>query len=1176
MLAFVGILFLAMRQMGGSPLGASWWLIVAAFSLEVVSVTLAEFYAIRRETIPYRGRSWWLWATGLGIWIWIVSQTGWLGSPFLLLAILALLHCVRIPRRERYSVAGALIGVTLISPLWHTPFSDPWMISAHASRPITVIFLFGAAIVITVIYTLFLAEYRPIQGSFLAGVGTFASGYWDKESLLRAVLTRAVRLYGCDGGLVAEPVDQDRTPDVTCKRTCSGLRVLFRAGLGSDDPPDGTVDLLPIDHLGHEADKRGTAFRRSQLGQVLGEVNGLPARWEFAFTLKRLRSDETIAVIICFSRHRFHSLMPASSYYLDALVAEAQTLYETILVSQNYLRLLSATDRTKIKDELSHASTCLVPLCSRPVTVSVSISSSIPDAKGAIVPVYRELRDRRGHCRYITVMANLGRPTLAAVQTTRRFLQTVANADIVKQIAHEAESLEAANKGLIGLSTLELPGDADLEHLVEMIEMSKDHPYDQAFRGFGFPLLWANRLMRAWFPAIPEGSLVKVERGHETDGSRVFCYHYYNSPTQKNPCWGCPCLSLLVKYIQAADDRQRDRIIKSVEVRPSHSPAGKLKIFRHYELGASLVTNPFPPPEPKPESKSCDRISYIRETVIDRTFEVEVLFVVERAAKVMQTFAADQQKLPDAGYQRIDVVIENMRQVIAEGLGRALQANRVLEVSRPEAKGSGRVETGYVCIAMGATETDRQLLADAERGVIEDLWRKETGILEYLRNRRSLYSYHFSDDDVVPEAIMDEIDASLKRAHLRREAVEVLRQDCPVLFGWSRIAGDQRCFIVEVPGTSRAIVISTGEPEEWEKASDGQELLSRLNERELCQCVGDMYGLLLRSIYAADEYAKFLIANRVAQLLHETSFVFESLPLQASQIRRLIRKGITEMQSISKLIEAYSLGELLAQWYRLNENNPYLRTTLPQHRRHELADAYVAAICPEGRSGLSLHLFDQLGESGIEPSKIPELHKITTLPTQEKSRLLRFLSDIIRAFRATYYIEGVDEFTRTVYRSILDKSQVGRVNVAQCIERTIRLVGDKLPTEFVKVDVAADLQFMLDRGVLYTIVSNLVRNAIEAVADLPGESREVIVAAHRLDDRLVVEVTNPGPEPPAGISPTERAYGSSVSTKPGGKRGLGLTIVKRLADRAGVCVEYERRNELNVFSVTFMESTRDG
>jgi two-component system CitB family sensor kinase len=90
----------------------------------------------------------------------------------------------------------------------------------------------------------------------------------------------------------------------------------------------------------------------------------------------------------------------------------------------------------------------------------------------------------------------------------------------------------------------------------------------------------------------------------------------------------------------------------------------------------------------------------------------------------------------------------------------------------------------------------------------------------------------------------------------------------------------------------------------------------------------------------------------------------------------------------------------------------------------------------------------------------------------------------------------------------------------------------------------------VEAEVLLTIVGNLVDNAFDAVAELPG-SREVTVRIVQ-EDELLIDVRDTGPGVPAArLHDVLRDGFSTKGTPEGRRRGLGLALISRMARRLG-------------------------
>ncbi|BCJ40949.1 histidine kinase [Actinoplanes ianthinogenes] len=103
------------------------------------------------------------------------------------------------------------------------------------------------------------------------------------------------------------------------------------------------------------------------------------------------------------------------------------------------------------------------------------------------------------------------------------------------------------------------------------------------------------------------------------------------------------------------------------------------------------------------------------------------------------------------------------------------------------------------------------------------------------------------------------------------------------------------------------------------------------------------------------------------------------------------------------------------------------------------------------------------------------------------------------------------------------------------------------------VELTVDPESQLDGSPLpgrdlLTVVGNLVDNALEAVAGAPAP-RRVRVLVRQDDGQVVVEVRDTGP----GLTPDQAAaaFRRGWTTKPGPGRGVGLALVRQVAERHG-------------------------
>jgi two-component system sensor kinase FixL len=120
----------------------------------------------------------------------------------------------------------------------------------------------------------------------------------------------------------------------------------------------------------------------------------------------------------------------------------------------------------------------------------------------------------------------------------------------------------------------------------------------------------------------------------------------------------------------------------------------------------------------------------------------------------------------------------------------------------------------------------------------------------------------------------------------------------------------------------------------------------------------------------------------------------------------------------------------------------------------------------------------------------------------------------------------------------------------------LALVGAKERGIRVRFDIAADANHVLaDRVQVEQVLLNLVRNAIEAMADAKSERRELTISAKRVPGGMVeIAVADTGP----GILPevADRLFTPFVTSKAQGM-GVGLSISRTIVTAHGGTISVE-------------------
>lgn len=151
---------------------------------------------------------------------------------------------------------------------------------------------------------------------------------------------------------------------------------------------------------------------------------------------------------------------------------------------------------------------------------------------------------------------------------------------------------------------------------------------------------------------------------------------------------------------------------------------------------------------------------------------------------------------------------------------------------------------------------------------------------------------------------------------------------------------------------------------------------------------------------------------------------------------------------------------------------------------------------------------------------------------------------VAEAERAAEVLRGIRGFLR-------QEGGAGRVKLAASVREVLALTRPDLQRHgiTVTVDLPAEMpDLWTDKVQLDQVLLNLLRNSIDALAEHPGPTREIVVSAHPASGMAVVSVADSGPGVPADkIAPLFDLF---FTTKPSGM-GLGLPICRSLVESHG-------------------------
>lgn len=149
-----------------------------------------------------------------------------------------------------------------------------------------------------------------------------------------------------------------------------------------------------------------------------------------------------------------------------------------------------------------------------------------------------------------------------------------------------------------------------------------------------------------------------------------------------------------------------------------------------------------------------------------------------------------------------------------------------------------------------------------------------------------------------------------------------------------------------------------------------------------------------------------------------------------------------------------------------------------------------------------------------------------------------------------------------------DEAPVQDVDVVRGIEDTLVLLGHRLRDVEVVREIAPDLpRITANGGELNQVWTNLIANALDAMASHDDQRGRLTIRAHRVGDDVAVEVEDDGP----GIRPEHlgRVFDAFFTTKPVGHgTGLGLGISRRIVVQHGGDLTVSSRPGRTTFRAT--------
>jgi signal transduction histidine kinase/CheY-like chemotaxis protein len=150
--------------------------------------------------------------------------------------------------------------------------------------------------------------------------------------------------------------------------------------------------------------------------------------------------------------------------------------------------------------------------------------------------------------------------------------------------------------------------------------------------------------------------------------------------------------------------------------------------------------------------------------------------------------------------------------------------------------------------------------------------------------------------------------------------------------------------------------------------------------------------------------------------------------------------------------------------------------------------------------------------------------------------------------------EIFDDFLDFIRETPLDPKPV---SVNQLIKDGIELANNR--SEIKDIDLTQDIEEGLlvlgDNSKLKRVIMNLVSNAVEVLINKKIKDPQIHITAHKLKDKVIIQIKDNGPGIPASIKDT--LFDAFITTEKSSGTGLGLAIVKQfiIAHNGSITVE---------------------
>jgi two-component system NtrC family sensor kinase len=333
----------------------------------------------------------------------------------------------------------------------------------------------------------------------------------------------------------------------------------------------------------------------------------------------------------------------------------------------------------------------------------------------------------------------------------------------------------------------------------------------------------------------------------------------------------------------------------------------------------------------------------------------------------------------------------------------------------------------------------------------------------------------------------------------------------------------------------------------WEKTFDAipDGIIVHDHQMRIVRCnahaamMMEMHPAQAIGLTCADAFARLFGERAAAYHMNERRGTASSFELQAEDGRRYL-------VAVAPLDDRPSQPGSVITWSDVTELSE-MQEQLARSRRLATVGQLAAGVAHEINNPLATI-------TTCAEATLRNIRKAGALsqPSSEARDWSFYLEEIVRqALRCKEITRGLLDLSRQ-RRPVRVACDINEMT-AQCA----RLVEDRIQSETIKVRVNLDPEVgevATDAGMVRQVLDNLMGNALDAV----GESGEITVSTHRVDERIAIEVADTG----HGIAPEMlvRIFDPFFTTKDQGKgSGLGLAISYTLAEALGGALTVESK-----------------